>query len=46
MLLALWDGVGTVHELNGFRNDAATMIAIYIRERPTQMVTRTGSLSR
>ncbi|MFM0158913.1 hypothetical protein P0D75_11410 [Paraburkholderia sediminicola] len=37
MLLALWDGVGTVHELNGFRNDAATMIAIYIRERPTQM---------
>lgn len=37
MLLALWDGVGNVHELNGFRNDAASTLAVYVQERATQV---------
>ncbi|MFL9870034.1 T6SS effector BTH_I2691 family protein [Paraburkholderia megapolitana] len=37
MLLALWDSVGNVHELNGFRNDAASMLGVYVRERATQL---------
>lgn len=37
MLLALWDGIGAVHELNGFRNDAASMLQIYVRERAAQV---------
>jgi len=37
MLLALWDGVGAVHELNGFRNDAASMLQIYVQERAAQV---------
>ena len=26
MLLALWDGIGITHELNGYRNEAAGRI--------------------
>ncbi len=37
MLLALWDGIGAVHELNGFRNDAASMLSIYVNERAAQI---------
>ena len=37
MLMALWDGVGCVHELNGFRNDAASMVTVYVRERATEL---------
>jgi hypothetical protein len=37
MLLALWDGIGAVHELNGFRNDAASMLQLYVRERAAQV---------
>ncbi len=37
MLLALWDGIGAVHELNGFRNDAGSMLPIYVRERAVQV---------
>lgn len=29
MILALWDGVGNVHELNGFRNDPASWFDQY-----------------
>lgn len=37
MLLALWDGIGAAHELNGFRNDAGSMLTIYVRERAVQV---------
>lgn len=37
MLLALWDGIGAAHELNGFRNDAGSMLSIYARERALQV---------
>lgn len=37
MLLALWDGIGAVHELNGFRNDAGSMLTVYVRERAAQV---------
>ncbi|WP_301952116.1 T6SS effector BTH_I2691 family protein [Burkholderia sp. S171] len=33
MLLALWDGIGNVHELNGFRNDANGRLVQYYNER-------------
>ncbi|MCA8297659.1 hypothetical protein LGN19_28105 [Burkholderia sp. AU30198] len=37
MLLALWDGIGNVHELNGFRNDAGSWLLTYTRERVKQI---------
>jgi hypothetical protein len=37
MLLALWDGIGNVHELNGYRNDAAVMMARYVQELPKEI---------
>ncbi|MGN7981825.1 T6SS effector BTH_I2691 family protein [Burkholderia sp. 22313] len=37
MLLAMWDGIGNVHELNGFRNDAGSWLLTYTRERVTQI---------
>ncbi|PRH49111.1 T6SS effector BTH_I2691 family protein [Burkholderia multivorans] len=37
MLLALWDGIGNVHELNGFRNDAGSWLLTYTRERARQI---------
>ncbi|QTD93119.1 T6SS effector BTH_I2691 family protein [Burkholderia anthina] len=37
MVFALWDAIGNVHELNGFRNDAGSMLAIYVRERAVQI---------
>lgn len=37
MLLALWDGIGITHELNGFRNDAGSMLNVYIKERALQL---------
>ncbi|WP_423383600.1 T6SS effector BTH_I2691 family protein [Burkholderia sp. LMG 32019] len=37
MLLALWDGIGNVHELNGFRNDAGSWLLTYTRERVRQI---------
>jgi hypothetical protein len=37
MLLALWDGIGNVHELNGFRNDAGSWLLTYTRERVIQI---------
>ncbi|PTQ89468.1 hypothetical protein C8K18_1122 [Paraburkholderia sp. GV068] len=37
MLLALWDGIGNVHELNGYRNDAAVMMTRYIQELPKEI---------
>lgn len=33
MILALWDGVGNVHELNDFRNDAGSMLSLYVKEQ-------------
>jgi hypothetical protein len=36
-VLALWDAVGIVHELNGFRNDAAGWIKKYGDERELQI---------
>jgi hypothetical protein len=38
MLLALWDAVGTVHELNGFRNDPVSWLNQYAgTEHPLQV---------
>jgi hypothetical protein len=37
MLLALWDGIGNVHELNGFRNDPASWFDQYVTERALQV---------
>ncbi|WP_144111321.1 T6SS effector BTH_I2691 family protein [Paraburkholderia sp. BCC1886] len=37
MLLALWDGIGNVHELNGYRNDAAVMMMRYVQELPKEI---------
>jgi hypothetical protein len=38
MLLALWDSIGNVHELNGFRGDPASWLDLYItKERPLQV---------
>jgi hypothetical protein len=38
MLLALWDGIGNVHELNGFRGDPASWLDLYVtKERPLQI---------
>ncbi|MET3212762.1 UNVERIFIED_ORG: hypothetical protein ABIC48_000505 [Burkholderia territorii] len=37
MVFALWDAIGNVHELNGFRNDAGSMLGIYVRERAVQI---------
>ena len=37
MLLALWDGIGNVHELNGFRNDANGRLVQYYNERGLQI---------
>ncbi|WP_321874539.1 T6SS effector BTH_I2691 family protein [Burkholderia ubonensis] len=37
MLLALWDGVGNVHELNDFRNDAGSMLSLYVKEQGVQI---------
>ncbi|WP_321785639.1 T6SS effector BTH_I2691 family protein [Burkholderia pyrrocinia] len=37
MMLALWDGVGNVHELNDFRNDAGSMLSLYVKEQGTQI---------
>jgi hypothetical protein len=37
MMLALWDGIGNVHELNGFRGDPASWFDLYVtKERPLQ----------
>ena len=36
-VLALWDAIGIVHELNGFRNDAAGRIKKYVDERALQI---------
>lgn len=36
-VLALWDGIGIAHELNGFRNDAAGWIKRYGDERELQI---------
>lgn len=38
MMLALWDGIGNVHELNGFRGDPASWLEWYVtKERPLQV---------
>jgi hypothetical protein len=38
MMLALWDGIGNVHELNGFRGDPASWLDLYVtKERPMQV---------
>jgi len=38
MMLALWDGIGNVHELNGFRGDPASWFDLYVtKERPLQV---------
>jgi hypothetical protein len=38
MMLALWDGIGNVHELNGFRGDPASWLDLYVTtERPMQV---------
>lgn len=38
MMLALWDGIGNVHELNGFRGDPASWFDRYVtKERPLQI---------
>lgn len=38
MLLALWDGIGNVHELNGFRGDPVSWLDLYVtQERPLQI---------
>jgi hypothetical protein len=38
MVLALWDSIGTVHELNGFRCDPASWLDRYAtKERPLQV---------
>jgi len=36
-VLALWDAIGIVHELNGYRNDAAGWVKLYGEERPLQL---------
>ncbi len=36
-VLALWDAVGTTHELNGFRNDAAGRVAMYSQQLELQI---------
>lgn len=36
-VLALWDGIGIAHELNGYRNDAAGWIKKYGDERELQI---------
>lgn len=36
-VLALWDAIGIVHELNGFRNEAAGRIGQYGQERELQI---------
>jgi hypothetical protein len=38
MMLALWDGIGNVHELNGFRGDPVSWLDLYVtKERPLQV---------
>ncbi len=38
MMLALWDSIGNVHELNGFRGDPASWLDLYVtKERPMQV---------
>lgn len=37
MLLALWDGIGIAHELNGFRNDSAGWLKKYGDERELEV---------
>lgn len=37
MVFALTDAIGNVHELNGFRNDANSMLSTYVRERAVQV---------
>jgi len=38
MMLALWDSIGNVHELNGFRGDPASWFDLYVtKERPLQV---------
>lgn len=37
MMLALWDAVGIVHQLNGYRNDANARLAQYADERELQI---------
>jgi hypothetical protein len=37
MVLALWDGIGNVHELTGFRNDAGGMLTNYMAENAVQI---------
>lgn len=38
MILALWDGIGNLHELNGFRGDPASWLDRYVRtERGLQV---------
>ncbi|MEJ2655510.1 MAG: T6SS effector BTH_I2691 family protein [Acidihalobacter sp.] len=37
MLLALWDGIGITHELAGFRNDAASMLVVYAKQRALEI---------
>ncbi|MET3550896.1 T6SS effector BTH_I2691 family protein [Burkholderia sp. 567] len=37
MMLALWDGIGNVHELNDFRNDAGSMLSLYVKEQGRQI---------
>lgn len=36
-VLALWDAIGIVHELNAFRNDAAGWVKLYGEERAFQL---------
>lgn len=38
MMLALWDGIGIVHELNGFRGDPVSWLDLYVtKERALQI---------
>ena len=37
MLLALWDGIGITHEMNGYRNEAAGRIKQYGDEREVEI---------
>jgi len=38
MMLALWDGIGIVHELNGFRGDPVSWLDLYVtKERALQV---------
>lgn len=38
MMLALWDGIGNVHELNGYRGDPAAWFDLYVSKERTLQV--------